>query len=139
MFTRETLNQLHALTKAVQDAKDYASELLRTAQDRSKHVTHKLEREGKEIELTEKVLWDEVFYLGPASQAGDILRKAHPEVFDAYKKQDTAAQELKKFAIVELGMNMEALTLSDYIKATEGLVELMLAERGLPTKSPLSA
>jgi len=136
-MTRENLNKLHELTKAVNDAKETASELLRTAQDRFKQRTHKLMREGKEIELTEKVLWDEVFYMGPTCQAGQILQTVHPEIFEGYKKQDEAANELKKFTIVELGVDYTALTLSDYLAVTESLFELMLAERGLPTKSPV--
>lgn len=131
MFTRENLNKLHELTKAVSDAKELSSELLRTAQDRFKHRKHKLMREGKEIELTEKVLWDETFYLGTGCEAAKILTTIHPEVFEAYKAQDHAASELKKFSIVELGLDYSQLTLSDYLKATESLFELMLKERGM--------
>lgn len=138
MFTRDTLKQLHELTDKVNHAKEVASEQLRTAQDRFKDRKHKFERDGKNIEVTEKVLWDEVFYLGPGSQAGRILVKEHPQVFEAYAQQETAAEALKKFCIVELGVDYTALSLSDYLKLTETLVELMLAERGLPTKSPLS-
>lgn len=138
MFTREKLDKLHELTKAVNDAKERASELLRIAQDRNNHVKHKVKREGKEVELTEKVLWDEVFYLGTQCEAGAILEKTHPEVFDAYKKQDSTAHELRKYAITELGLDYTQLTLSDYLRATESLFELMLAERGIASKSPLS-
>ncbi len=137
MFTRENLDKLKSLTKAVNDAKDYASELLRTAQDRFKQNTHKLMREGKEITLTEKVLWDEVFYLGVASQAGEILTKVHPEVFDAYKKQDEAAAELKKFTITELGVDYTQMSLSDYLTLTESIFDLLMGERGLGQKSPI--
>lgn len=129
-MTRENLDKLHALTKAVNDAKETASELLRTAQDRFKQRTHKLVREGKEIELTEKVLWDEVFYMGPECEAGKLLQTVHPEIFEGYKKQDEAANELKKFTIVELGVDYTALSLSDYLMLTESLFNLMLDERG---------
>ncbi len=131
MFTRENLNRLHELTQDVADTKEMASELLRTAQDRYRTRTHKLEREGKTIELTEKVLWDEVFYLGADSQAGKLLAGVHPEVFEGYKKQDNAAAELKKFSVVELGIDYSQLTLSDYLKATESLFNLMMGERGM--------
>lgn len=137
-FTRDTLKQLHELTKKVNDAKELASELLRTAKDRYGDRLQKFEREGKEIEVKENVLWDEVFYLGPVSQAGQILGKEHPEVFQAYADQETAAGNLKKFTVLELGVDYTALSLSDYLAMTEQLVELMLGERGLPTKSPLN-
>jgi len=128
MFTRENLKQLHDLTQKVNDTKEMSSDLLRTAQDRFKNRTHKLTREGKEIELTEKVLWDETFYLGVGCQAGKLLKTLHPEVFEAYRNQDEAAAELKKFSIVELGLDYSQLTLSDYLKATESLFELLITE-----------
>jgi hypothetical protein len=131
MITRDNLNKLHELTNKVQETKEMASENLKTAQDRFGHRTHKMVREGKEIELTEKIMWDEVFYIGPSCESGQVLRGIHPEVFEMYKKQDQAAEELKKFAIVEMGMNMQALTLSDYLKATESLFTLMLEERNI--------
>ena len=137
MITRENINELRRLTKAVDTAAETASELLRTAQDRFKMRTHKLKRDGKEIELTEKVLWEEVFYIGLKSEAGQLLQTFHPEVFEAYGAQDRAAVELKKFSIVELGFDCTRLTLSDYLEVTENLFELMLSERGFPTKSPL--
>ena len=112
--------------------------MLRTAKDRYGDRLQKFEREGKEIEVKENVLWDEVFYLGPISQAGQILSKEHPEVFEAYANQEKTAGDLKKFTILELGVDYTALTLSDYLSMTEQLIELMMAERGLPTKSPLN-
>lgn len=138
MFTREILNKLHDFTQKIEEAKELASENLRTAQDRFNHVTHKLTREGKEIELTEKVLWDEVFYIGPASQAGQILEKVHPEVFEAYRKQDQLAEDLKKYCITELGIDYTQMKLSDYLKMTEGMFELLLQEHGITSKKKSS-
>jgi hypothetical protein len=138
MFTRESLDKLHELTAAVNSAKEQASELLRTAQDRYNTKVHKLTRDGKEVELTEKVLWDEVFYLGPACESGTVLKREHPEVFEAYKRQDDTANELKRFCIVELGIDYTQLTLSDYLRATEGMFDLLMAERIAPEGQTVS-
>lgn len=137
MITRDKINTLRELTAKVAECMETASELLRTAQDRHGARVHKITRDGKEIELKEKVLWDEVFYIGRKSQAGQFLEQLHPEVFQAYSAQDQAAAELKKFGVVELGFDPTRLTLSDYLEITEQLFEVMLAERGLPTKSPI--
>jgi len=134
---RNTLTKLHEITKKVNEAKELTAELLRTAQDRYNDRLHKCDREGRSVELKEKVLWDEVFYLGPNCQAGKILTKEHPEVFNAFAEQEKLAEELKKFCLLELGVDYTALTISDYLKMTEQLFELMLGERGLPTKSPI--
>lgn len=130
-ITRNKLQTLKELTKNVGEAKEIASESLRTAQDRFKDVKHKMDREGKEIEITEKVMWDEVFYIGPECQSGKILKELHPEVFAAYGRQEECAEELKKFCILELGVDYTALTISDYLTMTEQLFDMMLAERGL--------
>lgn len=128
MFTKENIAELHNKTKAIKDAKDLASELLRTAQDRFGNRTHELEREGKIIKLTEKVMWEEVFYIGPASQSGQILRKYHPKVFEAYEDQDAKAEELKRFTIVTFDVDYTQMTISDYIHLTEGIFEYKLKQ-----------
>lgn len=135
MLTRNKLKKLTELTANVNNRKELASELLRTAQDRQGGDLIKLERDGKQIELKQKVMWEEVFYMGAACQAGKLLSKVHPEVFEAFKNQETSAAELKKFTIAELGMDYTQLTLSDYLKMTEELVEIMLSERNLSKKS----
>lgn len=142
MLTREKLDKLHELSDAVEAQQELASELMRTAKDRSVHEEedengevkkiekeYELEREGKKITLKESVLWSEVFYLGVKSQAGDILKAQYPEVFEAYKKQDECVQTLKTFCIQELGVDYSKLTLSDYLRLTEGLFSLLIEER----------
>jgi len=129
MFTRDTLKKLHSLTDSVNEAKEIASEQLRTAQDRYGDRTQKLNREGKDIELKESVLWEEVFLMGLGCQAGKILQRLHPDVFKSYAEQDKAADELKKFCILELGVDHTKMTLSGYLKITEKLFEIMINEK----------
>lgn len=122
-ITRKQISELEELTKKFKDQKETASELLRVAQDRFGHIKHKITRQGKEVELTEKILWEEVFYLNIDSEAGKILREKHPEVFEAYKIQDTMAIELQKFVLVNLGIDQTQMTISDYMKLSESLFE----------------
>lgn len=138
MFTREKIQKLHQLSDAFIAQKELASETLRTAQDRFKHRTVKLEREGQEIELTEKVLWDEVFLMGLGNhQAANELKKLHPEVFEAFATQDKLAEELKVYGVTELGVDYTKMSISDYLRLTEGMFEIMMHERGEATKSPI--
>lgn len=134
-INRDTINQLHILTGEVVKAEEYASELLRTAQDRFGHVKETLEREGKQITITRKVLWDEVFYLGSkADDACRILGEHHPEVFDAYKLQETAAGKLQVYVSTDMDMDMKKMRISDYVKLTEGMIDLKLEERSEANK-----
>lgn len=129
MFTRDKLTKLHEISDAFGQQKELASELLRTAQDRYKHREVEVERDGKKVTLTEKVLWDEVFLMGPACQAGKILKKEHPEVFEAFQKQDVLGAELKQFCVTEFGVDFTAMTISDYLRMTEGMFDLMMKEK----------
>jgi hypothetical protein len=129
-ITRPKILKLKELTENVQTTLELASELLKTAQDRHGHVKHKVERGGVKSEVPEKALWEEVFQLHPkaAVEATGILNKAHPEVFEAFKKQNEAAQELKAFSVRELGVDHTQMTISAYIEITEGMIALMMDE-----------
>ena len=136
MFTREKLDKLYKLQDNTTKAKEHASELMRIAKDRYNDREHTITREGKEIKIKESVMWYEVFQIGVASQSGKFLAKKHPQVFEAYKKQDKNAEELKKFCIVELEVDYTQMTISDYTKLTEGMFKLMLKEEGLKHNLP---
>jgi hypothetical protein len=125
-LSRELLDNFHELSQKVKDLDEIASEGMRTVKDRFQHRTHKLIREGKEIELTEKTLWDEVFYLGEDSQAGEILKKLHPQVFENYRLMNIAAENYKKFSIVEMGVDASRMNMSDQMKMVEAMVEFKL-------------
>lgn len=129
MITREKIKQLGDLTADVQVKEDVASELLRTAQDRFGHETETFMREGQEITVTRKILWDEVFYLGTMSEAAKILMEKHPEVFEAYKAQEAAADALKQYTMLELGIDIGKMKLSDYLNLTVATFEMLMDER----------
>lgn len=128
-ITREKVRGLDALTEAVVSAENTASELLRTAQDRSNHLTEDVEREGKMQKISRKTLWDEVFYLGGACQAAGVLKKYHPEVFEAYGAMEKAADDLKKFCTLELDIDFTKMRIRDYLSLTEGMFNMMIDER----------
>lgn len=133
-LTREQLDKVHELTNLVEEKKDLASELLRTAQDRFNGRTHTVNRGGTKSEVSEKTLWTEVFHLGTQSEAAEILRKVHPDVFKTYKEQDDAASELKKYVVTEIGIDPTKMTLSDYLFLTEEMFRLLIDERFTVTK-----
>lgn len=109
-----------------QEQENIASELLRTAQDRHNDEEIEIEREGKKVKVKEKTLWQEVWHLGTKCEAANELRKKHPEVFEAYDKQDKYAQELKAVVFEELGIDHTKLRISDFIRITEEMVKYYL-------------
>jgi len=127
------LTKIHELTNAVAEAEKIASEHLRVAQDRYSERKHTLERGGKQVEVEERHLWEEVFQLGKTGDAYEILKREHPVVFDTYALQDKLAAELKAYTATELGVDMAKLTLADYLRLTEELFDLMMTERSQTT------
>lgn len=127
-LTREAILKIHEMSEAVNKQVDFASELLRTAQDRFGTTTETFEREGKEITVERNVLWQEVFYLGHNCQAAEILKKSHQDVFDAYQHQAKLAEDMKHYCITVLGVDYTKMTLSDYIRVTEEVIKLNMAE-----------
>lgn len=127
-MNRKQLDKLHELSDGIKKQNDEASELLRVAQDRHGDRTHKLTRDGKEVEVKEKTLWDEVWHLGTVCEAANVLRKEHPEVFEAYTKAAALSAELERYCMAEFGLNFKAMSLSDYLRMTESLYGLLMTE-----------
>jgi hypothetical protein len=128
-MTRENIDKIHEITASLNEAKETASELNKTAQDRFGEAEHQFVRDGKEITVKEKHLWDEVYHLGLKCEAARLLAEKHPEVFAAYDKMNSLSAELKQYVASELGIDFTQMTLSDYLKVTEGLFAVMMDER----------
>jgi hypothetical protein len=127
-ITKENLQGLYELYQKLEEAKDRASDLLKTAKDRYGHREVQLEREGKKITVKEDILWQEVFYLGNDSQAGRELSKKHPEVFEAFEKQNAAAKDCDKYVMMNFGMRSEQVTIGNIFALTEAMCRFILAE-----------
>ena len=130
-ITREDIEAIDIKTGEIESAKDFASELIRTAQDRCNTVEHDVERDGKTVKLTEKVLWDETYLMGNQCQAALILKEQHPEVFAAYKAHDEKAEEYKKMVFDLIGVDYTQMRLSDYIKLSVDIAEMVADERNI--------
>jgi len=126
-LTQEKINTLFEISDRVEEQEELASEILRTVQDQCGHKKHKFERDGQEVELTENILWQEVWHLGKDCQAGKILQKEHPELFEAYEKQNKYAEELQTFAMVNFGMDYKKMTLANYVSLINSLIDFKLS------------
>lgn len=129
MITRNKIARLKELNEENTKAVEFASELLKTAQDRFDEKVHKFKRNGQKVQVPESALWSEIWQLAEqATDAHEILGKAHPEVFEAFNKQKDVAKELKAFTVLELGIDHTKMTISDYIQVVEGTVFMMVKE-----------
>lgn len=95
-------------------------------------------KQGKDwVSVSEKDLWDELYHLGPGSDAEKLLKEKYPWAFEALDKAKAKGDELSKFIAAELGINFRAIRVIDIIKLTAAVVEYKLNERstGAETKA----
>lgn len=121
-----TYNKIKGLKEIYKDlnlAKEILSENIKVAKDRYGDRIVALERDGKQIELKEKVLWEEVFLMGAECQAGEILKGKYPEVFEASKRENALASQLNSYCFENFGFFFSQITLTDLIDIILALIK----------------
>lgn len=120
MITTQKIKELRQIFSEHRKWEDIMSDQAKTAQDRNGRNLVKLQRDGKEIELKEKTLWEELYYGGFRSQAWEILSKKYPEVAEAHEKEEELSIKLRNFTITNFGFafnQMSLINLIDLIRA----------------------
>ena len=123
VITQEILDELFKLYEQLNYYRELHSEQLKTVKDQfgDRHV--KLNREGQEVIVKEKALWDEVRILGINTQAGQILKEKYPDVFESFEKSEEYVEQVRMFVFKNMGFNFTQMTLGDYISLTLGLID----------------
>ena len=122
-ITKGILEELFEKAKVMDEKREYASELIKTAQDQGGGNPITLKRDGKDIEVTESILWQEVFMLGVDCDAGIALKEKYPAVFEANEEAEKCAQDLNNYVKMHMLFDFRAMTITDYIKLTLSLIE----------------
>ena len=126
--------------KGVYKINDDLTLLLETESDLYKKATEnrkdkmKITRGGKKIEVTEGELWDEIRVVGIDSETVKIMEKKYPTLFEVVKKRDAKNKELHDFIQKEFGFSHTEMTIPNYLKLTEAVIEYKLEERGSKNK-----
>jgi uncharacterized protein YaaN involved in tellurite resistance len=121
-INKKAISKLKKLEKELEELKSTASDLLAGAKT-TKEAEHEIERDGEKITVTEKDLWEEVFRLGKNCQAGELLQKEYPQVFEAYEKQEAKAKEIDELFVKEFGFQFAKITPSRLIKFVEAIID----------------
>jgi hypothetical protein len=132
-ITNEKIKGLYDIYGKLNEQKEIASELLRTAKDRYQHRTVEIDKgDGSKTIVREKFLWDEVFYLGMGeNRATKVLEARHPKVFAAYKKQNEIAEECNRYVMANFGIQAEKITMADIFNISESMVRFLLSGQGM--------
>ena len=88
-------------------------------------------KEEQTITLQEKVLWQEVMYLGHKCEAANDLRAKYPEAIELIEKERELVTEVQAYEQRTFGFTSKQITLMRYIDLTTALLEMLLDERGL--------
>lgn len=113
-----TNKHIQELTKIYADLEALnreSSDLYLNAKDTGKDNKVTIKRDGKEVEVTEGALWEEIRYIGKKSEGYEILKAKYPKVFEVSEKQNKKAQELSIYCHANLNIDPIKLRLIDII------------------------
>jgi hypothetical protein len=114
---RELYDELHSL-------QDTMTANLRTIQARNNDIEQwYVNSDKKEVKVKEKHLWDEIQMIGMNSEAGRILLKKYPEVFEMEAKVLAKKKELEDYSLKELGFNPTAMNLVNLIDLINKIIK----------------
>lgn len=114
------------LSKRFKELEFIISERVRTAQDQNGAKEIKLKREGKNIKLMERILWDEALRGGSKTQAWQELKKIYPEIFKLVDEKDKVSAELNVFTTKNWGFFWNQMNLSILIDLVKALIKYTL-------------
>ncbi len=120
------IKELKSIYKEYKKTSEIISELKKTYEDRYGKNIVKLNRDGKEIELEENVLWTEIFHGGIKTQAGKIMAEKYPELFDSFNKQEQLLDKLNLFTVKNWGFFFQQMSLVILIDLVSALIRYEL-------------
>jgi hypothetical protein len=122
-INQETINKIDELYAELDVLNIKKTELINTAKIDSENKCHMIERDGKLISISERDLWDELYWTG---KGGEKLKEAYPQVFEVELEAIKKSDEIRDYALKYFGFNPEKMTLSSLLKIIDGIVEIRL-------------
>ncbi len=122
-ITKDKIEKLYKLNDELISLEERANKESVIAKTDAERKRIKIERDGKKIVVSEKTLWDEVYFSGFNCAGGKILRKKYPKVFEYSEEQQKKANELQGFIFSEFGIDYKKMRFSDIIKVVDAMLE----------------
>jgi hypothetical protein len=127
MITKENIQKLEEFYKQINDSKatldsEY-SNAYEGSNERKQKIMRKIDGKDIEVEAPEDKLWYEVQNLSVNCDAGLVLNKIYPKVFEAVETHEKAVAELNAYCIKEIGIDPLKLSLLDIIKIVDGILD----------------
>ena len=87
------------------------------------YITHKQQNGEREQDgKKEKLLWDELYYLGKDCPAGVILKGLYPEMFEMDEAIIRTQKDIQDMEVKEFGFKGNAMTLLDLVNLVKKVV-----------------
>ena len=118
----QDIARFHELHDEFKRISEQASAAIVVAQD-NKENEITIARNGKPVVVSENALWQEVWALGPESEAGGILKEMYPQAFELSAKAEAKKNEMKAFSVTKWGIDPLAMSLSDIIRIIQAVVK----------------
>jgi len=113
------IQKLEDFYTKIDELKAQQSELIKLAQVGQKEKKHTLR--GNEV--TEEMMWYEVFNLGAECESGKMLRETYPDVFTCVDELNATSLELKKYLKETLKVDSDRMTVLDIIRIVKAVNE----------------
>jgi hypothetical protein len=125
-ITIEKISKVYELYDELEALKETSSELIKSAKENRNNKILVKRAGGAETEVTEDMLWTEVYHLGDKTEGYEALKNRYPEAFSASDEVNKKLEEIQKYTNVELGIDALQIKLSDILRIVEALVEYKL-------------
>lgn len=114
----ETIHQLDAELKELLEQESNEYKKVIDVKDQKLTIT----RNGKEVEVTKGELLEEV-RIAQSEEATAYLKKDHPKLFEFANKREQKNQELHNYIQKEFGFSFRHMSVSDFLKLTEAVID----------------
>ena len=124
---REKIDKIYEFNKRVQELVITESDLYKKAMVNA-DALHKIKRDGKQVEVNEETLFEEIRISGLKSQAGELLKNKYEELFIVAKKREKTDQEMQAYIIEAFGFDFRSMRIAEYLKLTEAVFDAKMSE-----------
>ncbi|MFA5050967.1 MAG: hypothetical protein WC499_02530 [Patescibacteria group bacterium] len=118
----ENVNKLYDELDIVADALDI--EIKNAKQTQGNLILIKRKQGGKEIEISEKLAWEEIRLLGAQSECYNALKGRYPAVFEKMDAHLAKIKEIDTYTQAEIGIRFNAMTVRDVINLVVAVVDM---------------
>jgi len=127
MTNSEKIKEVYRLNGELQTFLEQESDAYKLAtENRAEKLT--IQREGKDVEVTEGDLWEEVRVLGLSAQSAEVLKAKYPLVFEFAQKREEKNKEMHEFIAKEFGFSFRSMGIADYMKLTEAMIDYKMGK-----------